>query len=344
MAKTFVQSNSTKTNSASVASLAVAYSSNVTSGNCGFAVVHYYNAAVTVTMSDTRTGTGWTQVGSAINQGPNVITSHIFYGTFASSGACTVTASFSTNTSYGGLAIFEYSGFGTLALQGSGQSAKGNSTAPSLTFSTTQADTLVIVGYLSNSGGSASFTGATIRERANFSTLFQSNQANEDINTSAASQTYSATQSSGHWILHAAEFYDSGGGGTTYNETVSMGMTSAFTGSVTLTGSTSGSMGQTAAFAASPARSFSEAVAFSMTESMTATVTFAMNAIAGFALAATQTASATMSGVVQVAMGWIAGFSASDTSDPGSGGGGTIEPRFFGFMQSVMKPFFKLFR
>lgn len=213
MAFSLVQSAATKTDSASVASLAKAYTSNVTSGNAAFAIVQHYNTAVTVTMSDTRTGTGWTQVGSSVTQG-STITSYLFYGTFASSGACTVTASFSTNTSYGGLAIFEFSGFGTLALQGTGQSATGNSTAPSLTFSTTQADTLVIVGYLSNSGGSASFTGATIAERTAFSTLFQSNQADYDINTSAASQTYSTTQSSGHWIIHAGEFYDSGGGPT----------------------------------------------------------------------------------------------------------------------------------
>ena len=211
MAITFVQSAANKSDGASNGSIAKAFTSNVTSGNPTFAIVHYYNAATTVTMSDTRTGTGWTEVGTAINQGPNVITSHIFYGTFASSGSCTVTATFTAAVSYCGLAIFEYSGFGTLALQGSGLSAKGNSTAPSLTFSTTQANTLVIVGYLSNSGGSASFTGATIRERTEFSTLFQSNQANEDINTSAGSQTYSATQASGHWIIHSAEFYDSGG-------------------------------------------------------------------------------------------------------------------------------------
>lgn len=207
----FVQSAANKSDSAANNNIAKVYPSNVAVGNGAFAIVHYYNAAVTVTMSDTRTGTGWTEVGTAINQGPNVITSHLFYGTFASSGSCTVTAAFSSAVSYCGLAIFEYSGFGTLALQGSGQSAKGNSTSPSLTFSTTQANTVVIVGYLSNSGGSASFTGATIRERTAFSTLFQSNQANEDINTSSGSQTYSATQASGHWIIHAAEFYDSGG-------------------------------------------------------------------------------------------------------------------------------------
>jgi hypothetical protein len=202
-----VQSNSTATNLPGSFSQSVAFRSNVTPGNTIFVFVQYYRSAVSTTASDTCGDAFQEITGSPVSAGGG--TAHWFYAKNVNGGACNVTATYSASAPYGGVAIFEVSGLGganlTLDQHASGS---GNSTLVSASITPTRTNSFAIAQIWSNGGGAVSLGGSwTTQERAQFSTLYQSNMAGWQLLNSTSSVGLSTRVGSGPWIAMVANFY-----------------------------------------------------------------------------------------------------------------------------------------
>jgi len=112
-------------------SWAVAFGSNVVANNLLVVVVGTYNDTATInTPTDTR-GTTYTQAGSLLRGGGSpAIMLAVYYGVAPSSGANTVTVTFSANCGDKELKIFEISGESTGTPLNQTNGATGNSAAP----------------------------------------------------------------------------------------------------------------------------------------------------------------------------------------------------------------------
>jgi Chitobiase/beta-hexosaminidase C-terminal domain/Bacterial Ig domain len=206
-----VQSNASATSSPGSSSQSVSFSASVASGDTLFVFAQYYNPAVTASASDTC-GDQFTQItGSPVTVSSG--TAHWFIAKSANGGTCTVTVSYSSSTSYGGVAIFEVSGLGgtAVALDRTG-SGTGNGGLATATITPTQANSFAIAQLWSGGGGAAALGAPwTSQERVRFSTLYQSNIAGWRILNSTAPVQLAANVGGGPWIAMIANFYASGG-------------------------------------------------------------------------------------------------------------------------------------
>jgi hypothetical protein len=192
-------------------SQSVAFQSSVASGNTIFVLAQYYSAAVTATASDNCNDTFTEISGSpAVFSVPGVSgTAHWFIGKNVTGGACTVKVTYSSPTSYSGVAVFEVSGLGGLsAALDQYSTATGNGTLASASITPTQASSFAIAQVWSDGGGGLSLgSGWTVQERLRFSTLYQSNLAGWQILSSKAPVSIAAPLGGGPWIVMVANFY-----------------------------------------------------------------------------------------------------------------------------------------
>lgn len=109
----------------------VAFGSNVVVNNLLVVVIGTYNDTATITTPTDTIGTTYTQAGTLLRSGgsPAVMLA-VYYGVAPSSGANTVTVTFSANCGDKELKIFEISGESTSTPLNQTNGATGSSTAP----------------------------------------------------------------------------------------------------------------------------------------------------------------------------------------------------------------------
>jgi hypothetical protein len=212
----FMQSNATASQSPGTSSQAVAFSSNATPGNTIFVFAQYYNGPVSATASDTCNDQFAEITGSPIAANGGAGTAHWFIARNVNGGPCTVTVSYNSPTSYGGVAIFEVSGLvGSSITLDQYAFGTGNGSLASASITPTQASSFAIAQVWSGNGGGPSLGGGwTTQEGTRFSTLYQSNLAGWQALSSAAPVGLSTPVGDGPWIAMIANFYSSGGGTT----------------------------------------------------------------------------------------------------------------------------------
>ncbi len=215
----FVQSNATASQGSGNFSQSVAFSSAVTGGNTIFVFAQYYNPAVGASVSDSCNNQ-YTQITGSpvtISNGGSSGTAHWFLAKNVNGGVCNVMVTYSSPTSYGGLAIFEVSGLGgaNVALDRFG-SGSGNGSTATASVSPTQPNSFAIGQVWSAGGGGFALGGSwTTQERTRFSTLYQSNMAGWQVLSSTANLALSTAVGNGPWIAMIANFYNPGGTGGT---------------------------------------------------------------------------------------------------------------------------------
>jgi hypothetical protein len=205
-----VQSNATTSVNPSNASQSVAFTSNITASNTIFVFAQYYGAAVTATASDTCGDAFQEITGSpVVNAGSGGGAAHWFLAKSAAGGACTVSITYSSPTSYGGVAIFEVSGLGGLNVAlDRFASATGNGSTASASITPAQPVSFAIAQIWSDGGGGFMLGGSwTTQERTRFSTIYQSNMAGWQALTSTAVVSLSTPLGGGPWIAMIANFY-----------------------------------------------------------------------------------------------------------------------------------------
>jgi hypothetical protein len=192
-------------------SQSVTFQSNVASGNTIFVFAQYYSAAVTATAGDNCNDT-FTQISGSpamfASAGMNG-TAHWFIARNVTGGACTVTVTYSSPTSYGGVAVFEVSGLGGInATLDQYASGTGNGTLASTSITPAHANSFAIAQVWSDGGGGFSLgSGWTAQERTRFSTLYQSNMAGWQVLSSTSPVSITAPVGAGPWIAMLANFY-----------------------------------------------------------------------------------------------------------------------------------------
>jgi hypothetical protein len=186
----------------------VKFQSAVASGNTIFVFAQYYNAAVTATASDNCNDT-FTQLSGSPAVSASTGTAHWFVAKNVTGGACTVTVTYSSPTSYGGVAAFEVSGLGGLnATLDQYASGAGNGTLASTSITPAHANSFAIAQVWSDGGGGVSLgSGWTTQERTRFSTLYQSKLAGWQVLSTTAPVSISAPLGGGPWIAMLANFY-----------------------------------------------------------------------------------------------------------------------------------------
>jgi hypothetical protein len=207
-----VQSNATGSASPGNSSQSVAFPNSVASGDTILVFVQYYNSAVTATPSD-NCGDKFTIASAPVSISGSG-TAQWFAAPNVAGGVCTVTVSFSSPTSYGGVAIFEVSGLGSNVAVDQMGTGSGNGTLASASITPTQQNSFAIAQVWSAGGGGYTLGGSgwTVQERVRFSTIYQSNMAGWQITNSFAPLSISAQVGGGPWIAMIANLYSSGGG------------------------------------------------------------------------------------------------------------------------------------
>lgn len=237
-----VQSNATGSPNPGNFNQIIGFSSGVTAGNTIVVFVQYYSSAVTATPSD-NCGDQFTIASAPVTISGSG-TAQWFAAPNANGGSCTVTVSYSSPTSYGGVAIFEVSGLGSSVAIDQTGSGTGNGTLASASITPTQSNSFAIAQVWSAGGGGYTLGGTwTVQERTRFSTIYQSNMAGWQITSSFAPLSISAPVGGGPWIAMAANLYSSGGGSPppgqvatpTFNPAAG-----AYTGPITISTTTSG--------------------------------------------------------------------------------------------------------
>jgi hypothetical protein len=207
-AATLVQSNAAASNAPGNSSQSVAFITNAAAGNTIFVFVQYYNAAVTATVTDTC-GDAFTEIAGAPKSSGTSGTADWFIAKNVVGGACTVTATYSSSTDYGAVAIFEVSGLGgaSVAIDQFG-TGSGNGTAVSASISPTQANSFAIAQIWSSGGGAYALGGSwTTAESSHFSTLYQGNLAGYQALASTATVSLTTAVGGGPWVAMLANFY-----------------------------------------------------------------------------------------------------------------------------------------
>ena len=206
-----VQSNGAASGAPGNTYQTVAFNSPVAGGDTIFVFAQYYGPAVTATATDTCNDQFTPISGSPVSNGSSG-TAHWWVAKNVAGGNCQVTVSYSSPTSYGGIAILEVSGLGpnpALDQQGSGT---GNSGTASASLNASVANSFAIAQVWSDAGGGVSLGGNwTTQERTRFSTLYQSNMAGWQILSAPGAAGVSAAVGSGPWIAMVANFYNPGG-------------------------------------------------------------------------------------------------------------------------------------
>lgn len=200
----------------SAATLAKAYGSNVTAGNVLVAIFLWGSSTQTATVSGSLNGAFTAIATSLATQAGGPFRTEVFYKVAASSGAETITATCSGNNSQREIVIFELSGADTGTIPDSQIAATGSSANPATNI-TIVAQPGMIVAYGASTAG-------TVTAGAGYSSaVAQNGDASE-------SKVYSATGSTsvpfidasiGSWIISAAAFRQSAGGGAVVPEKLS---------------------------------------------------------------------------------------------------------------------------
>lgn len=214
MAYAIVQSKSAQ-GVGPVTSVAVAFTSNVTSGNeviCGCADFESASGSIpSGGVTDTRS-TSYTQRNpSTTGQGRSAI----HHGTLATGGACTVTLNVSNASGFPALAIHEVSGLAATPYD-QGATATGTGSPTATTGSTTQANELVFA-VLTHVGGAnqalavgSGYTLAEVQTNTNFAPIITEHK--RVTATGAQTATFAAIASSPTWFISVATFKEAAAG------------------------------------------------------------------------------------------------------------------------------------
>lgn len=204
MAIAFVQDDSNFVVSAG-ATIAKAFTSDVTAGDMLIAAVGWHSDTQTCTITDSQ-GNSWTAIGSPASNANIAYRTQLFWARAGSTGACTVTATCSGSNADRYMVIAEYSG--ALAagdpIDASNQTT-GNGADPSVSVTTVTADTL-LVGYCLGFQSVSAGAGFTARADADGQLLEDKAQAA----TGAVSVAYVMT--SAQYCVSAAAFKEAAGG------------------------------------------------------------------------------------------------------------------------------------
>lgn len=211
MAITIVQHKST---AASTASVALAFTSNVTAGNLIVACASLYAGDTLNTPTDSQGNTYTLAVAKNPGTSGTPSQTNIYYAVAGSSGTLTVTAT-QNATDCLHLHLYEVSGVNTLDKTGSNyQSTPTTAATVSTSAATTQANECVIAFFASNntSGTWTAGSGYSNLESTPNSGSGTSAATEDKIVSATGTQTATATLSSSDVITSAiATFYQSGG-------------------------------------------------------------------------------------------------------------------------------------
>jgi hypothetical protein len=206
-----VQSYAAASSAPSNSNQSVTFPASVASGNTIFVFAQYYNPAVTATASDNCNDTFTEITGSPATYSSNggSGTAHWFIARNVTGGSCTVKVTYSSPTSYGGVAAFEVSGLGGLNVALDQEaSGSGSGTVASTSITPTHTGSFAIAQVWSDGGGGYSLGGSwTTQERTRFSTTYQSNMAGWQVLSSAAPVSLATSVGGGPWIAMIANFY-----------------------------------------------------------------------------------------------------------------------------------------
>lgn len=192
-------------------SFAKAYASNVTAGSLLVATVAWASGTQTCTVSGSLNGAFTAIVASLGQNATGGISAQIFYKVAGSSGAETVTATFSGTNSTQEISIYELAGYDAVNLPDSGNAATGNTSNPTASITTVAQPGRIISYLIANTGTTSAGAGYTSAVTQNGDTgeykAYSSTGANSVPYVDASSTQFTITM---------AAFRDSGGvtGGT----------------------------------------------------------------------------------------------------------------------------------
>jgi len=198
---------STGSQNQNTASLATAFSSNVTSGNVVIVAITADNAvALTFGVSDTL-GTTYTAVASPVVNGTRQV--QIFYGALTSSGANTVTVSTGATSGPLSAGIAEYSGLYTGSPLDASSSATGTSNSPTTGSIPVSGNGELVLGVLAAGQPGMNFS---ITDAGGFTNRYSgvtSGNSTIDVEDTSASSATAATwtiTNSPSWAAMGASF------------------------------------------------------------------------------------------------------------------------------------------